>query len=85
MADKRWGADNLHIEEVLLYLLARHGGRVMVVQSAVHAGHVLGVVYHRGYVVAHYDDGAVSVDVAERLVHLLLESLVDVSVRLIQN
>ena len=50
----------------------------------VDAGDMLHIVEHLGDVVAHDDDGALLVDLLQHLVHLLLESAVDVGVRLIE-
>lgn len=69
---------------MLFELFPRHIGCVVVVQVMVDAGDMLHIVEHLGYVVAHDDDGALLVDLLQHLVHLLLESAVDVGVRLIE-
>ena len=54
-------------------------------QMVVHAGDVLHVVEHLGDVVAHDDDGALLVDLLQHLVHLFLESSVDVGVGFVED
>ena len=62
-----------------------HVCRIVIMQVMVYAGDVLHVVEHFGYIVAHDDDGAFLVDLFQHLVHLLLESAVDVGVGLIED
>lgn len=62
-----------------------HIRRIVIMQVMVYAGDVLHVVEHFGYIVAHDDDGAFLVDLLQHLVHLLLESAVDVGVRFIED
>ena len=54
-------------------------------QVMAYAGDVLHVVEHFGYIVAHDDDGAFLVNLLQHLIHLLLESAVDVGVGLIED
>ena len=57
---------------------SRHICCIVVMQMMVHTGDVLHIIKHFGNVVAHDDDGAFLVDLFQHLVHLLLESAVDV-------
>ena len=58
---------------------------VMIVQVVVYAGHVLYIIENLRYVVTDDDDGAFLVDLFQHLVHLLLESAVDVGVGFIED
>ena len=58
---------------------------IVIMQVMVYAGDVLHVIEHFGYIVAHDDDGAFLVDLFQHLVHLLLESAVDVGVGFIED
>ena len=69
---------------MLFQFLSRHIGRIVVVEMMIYAGDVLYVIEHFGYIMAYDDDGALPVDLFQHLVHLLLETAVDVSVGLIQ-
>ena len=75
----------LYIQEMLFQLFSWHICRIVIMQVLVYTGDMLHVVEHFGYIVAHDDDGALLVDLLQHLVHLLLESAVDVGVRLIEN
>ena len=68
---------------MLFQFFPRHVGGIVVMQVMVHAGDVLHIVQYLGDVVAHDDDGALLVDLFQHLVHLLLESAVDVCVGLV--
>ena len=57
----------------------------MIMQVLVYTGDMLHVVEYFGYIVTDDDDGALLVDLLQHLVHLLLESVVDVGVRLVEN
>ena len=72
------------IEEVLLELFARHISHLVVMEGVVDAGDVAGAVEHGGDVVAHEDDGTLTVEGVEHVVHLVLEALVDVGVGLVE-
>ena len=70
---------------MLFQLFSWHIYRIVIMQVLVYAGDMLHVVEHFGYIVTDDDDGALLVDLLQHLVHLLLESAVDVGVRLIEN
>lgn len=70
----------LYIQEVLFQFLPRHVGCIVIVQMLVDAGDVFHIVEHLGDVVTHDDNGAFLVDLLQHLIHLLLESAVDVGV-----
>ena len=76
--------ESLYFEEMFLEFFLRHVGSIVIVQMVVHAGDVLHIVQHFGNVVAYDDDGAFLVDLLQHLVHLFLESTVDVSVGLVE-
>ena len=69
---------------MLFQFLSRHICRIVVVEMMIYAGDVLYIIEHFGYIMAHDDDGALPVDLLQHLVHLLLETAVDVGVWLIQ-
>ena len=69
---------------MLFQFLSRHICRIVVVEMMIYAGDVLNVIEHFGYIMAYDDDGALPVDLFQHLVHLFLETAVDVSVGLIQ-
>ena len=69
---------------MLFQFLSRHICRIVVVEMMIYAGDVLYVIEHFGYIMAYDDDGAFPVDLFQHLVHLLLETAVDVGVGLIQ-
>ena len=70
---------------MLFQFLSRHICRIVVVEMMIYAGDVLYVIEHFGYIVTDDDDGALLVNLLQHLIHLLLESAVDVGVRLIEN
>ena len=70
---------------MLFQFFSWHICRIVIMQVLVYAGDMLHVVEHFGYIVTDDDDGALLVDLLQHLVHLLLESAVDVGVRLIEN
>ena len=70
---------------MFLQFFSWHIRRIVIMQVMVYAGDVLHVVEHFGYIVAHDDDGALLVDLFQHLVHLLLESAVDVGVGFIED
>ena len=70
---------------MLLQFLSWHISRVVVMQVMVDAGDVLHIVENLCDVMTHDDDGAFLVDLFQHFIHLLLESAVDVRVRLVQN
>ncbi len=70
---------------MFLQFFSWHIRRIVIMQVMVYAGDVLYVVEHFGYIVAHDNDGALLVDLFQHLVHLLLESAVDVGVWLIED
>ena len=70
----------LYIQEVLFQFLPWHISCIVIVQMVVDAGDVFHIVEHLGDVVAHDDNGAFLVDLFQHLIHLLLESAVDVGV-----
>ena len=74
-----------YVQEVLFELFPWHICRVVIMQVMIDTGDVLHVVKHFGDVVTHDDDGALLVDLLQHLVHLLLESAVDVGVWLIED
>ena len=76
--------ESLYFEEMFLEFFLRHVGSIVIVQMVVYAGDVLHIVQHFGNVVAYDDDGAFLVDLLQHLVHLFLESTVDVSVGLVE-
>lgn len=69
---------------MLFQFLSRHICRIVVVEMMIYAGDVLYVIEHFGYIMADDDNGALPVDLFQHLVHLLLETAVDVGVGLIQ-
>ena len=69
---------------MLFQFLSWHICRIVVVEMMIYAGDVLNVIEHFGYIMAYDDNGALPVDLFQHLVHLLLETAVDVGVRLIQ-
>ena len=69
---------------MLFQFLSRHICRIVVVEMMIYAGDVLYVIEHFGYIMAYDDNGALPVDLFQHLVHLLLETAVDVGVGLIQ-
>ena len=75
----------LYIQEMLFQLFSWHIRRIVIMQVQVYTGDMLHVVEHFGYIVTDDDDGALLVDLLQHLVHLLLESAVDVGVRLVEN
>ena len=75
----------LYIQKMLFQLFSWHICRIVIMQVLVYTGDMLHVIEHFGYIVTDDDDGALLVDLLQHLVHLLLESAVDVGVRLIEN
>ena len=69
---------------MLFQFLSRHICRIVVVEMMIYAGDVLYVIEHFGYIMTYDDDCALPVDLFQHLVHLLLETAVDVGVGLIQ-
>ena len=70
---------------MLFQFFSWHICRIVIMQVLVYAGDMLHVVEHCGYIVTDDDDGALLIDLLQHLVHLLLESAVDIGVRLIEN
>ena len=68
---------------MLFEFLSWHVSCIVIMQVMVDAGDVFHIVEHFGDVVTHDDDGALFVDLLQHLVHLLLESAVDVGVGLV--
>ena len=75
----------LYIQKMLFQLFSWHICRIVIMQVMVYAGDMLHVVEHLGYIVTYDDDGALLVDLLQHLVHLLLESAVDVGVGFIED
>ena len=70
---------------MLFQFLSRHICRIVVMEMMIYAGDVLNVIEHFGYIMAYDDNGALPVDLFQHLVHLLLESAVDVGVGFIED